>query len=144
LKRGCHKNSLIQDSYDKHGKDFFEFEIMEKCSVENLMKKEVLYVNLFRKSASSLLNLTKGGFGSIGSKRKKSSSKHHGVSRHFYKQKKGDMSYYWRANFSYNGKQKYLGQFKTEIEAAKAVDVESWDKYKDLNKLNFPEEYICE
>lgn len=47
----------------------------------------------------------------------------------------------WTARFSENGKEITLGTFKKEKLAAKEFDKKSWEVYRDLNKLNFPNDY---
>ncbi len=43
----------------------------------------------------------------------------------------------WEANIYVNNKQKYLGLFKTEIEAAKARDLSTKEYFGEYGKLNF-------
>jgi len=45
----------------------------------------------------------------------------------------------WCARISINRKQVLLGSFCSEIEAALGYDKASWEHYRDLSKLNFPE-----
>lgn len=71
---------------------------------------------------------------------KNSSSKYFGVSRRVYRGKEKE-SICWRARFSNNGRNVHLGTFATEAEAAKVFDMASWEKYKNLDKLNFPSNY---
>ena len=49
---------------------------------------------------------------------------------------------YFVAKMTFDGKDLWIGQYKTEIEAAIAYDVVCWEKYHDINHLNFPENYI--
>lgn len=59
-------------------------------------------------------------------KHKKSSSKYHGV--HFFDEPENRKK--WRVTITYNYKQKRIGRFLTELEAAKAYD-------KFIRKLNY-------
>lgn len=72
---------------------------------------------------------------------KNSKSKYFGVSVDGYKKKNGEITLYWKARISIDGKDKYLGKYRTETEAAEAFDEECWKIYKDKSKLNFPENY---
>lgn len=47
----------------------------------------------------------------------------------------------WKASITIERKQLYLGVFKNEEDAAKEYDRVSWNYYKDVSKLNFPEDY---
>jgi hypothetical protein len=64
------------------------------------------------------------------SSKKNSSSKYIGVRFH----KKSNK---WEANIYFNNKLKYLGIFKTEIEAAKARDLATKEYFGEYGKLNF-------
>lgn len=83
-------------------------------------------------SELSNLNNSKGQFGN---KRKNSSSKYFGVNI----DKLG--FFICRIRNIYTKERLYLGYFEKEIDAAKAFDRKSWEIYKDLNKLNFPNNY---
>jgi len=48
----------------------------------------------------------------------------------------------YAARLSFEGKNLHLGYYKTEEEAARVRDAKSWELYKDIYHLNFPEEYI--
>jgi group I intron endonuclease len=50
----------------------------------------------------------------------------------------------WRSYICVNHKQIYLGKFENEIDAARAYDVECWELYHDISKLNFKNLYINE
>ena len=63
------------------------------------------------------------------------------VSKSKYKNKKGVEKIYessgWLAKIKIKEKYKYLGRFKTEIEAAKAYDIAAKKHHKDFANLNF-------
>lgn len=48
----------------------------------------------------------------------------------------------WRALISENKKQILIGSFDTEIEAANAYDLKSWQIYHDIRNLNFPNNFM--
>lgn len=47
----------------------------------------------------------------------------------------------WTAKIKANGKTVFIKNCETQEEAARAYDKKSWELFKDLSKLNFPEEY---
>lgn len=42
-----HHNPKLQNSYNKHGKENFSFEILEECSEESLLKREVFWIDFY-------------------------------------------------------------------------------------------------
>ena len=48
----------------------------------------------------------------------------------------------WLAQININGNILKLGTYKTDIEAAIAFDDKSWETYRDLTHLNFPQRFI--
>lgn len=59
-------NSLILKAIHKYGLEFFEFSILEECSVEDLNKKEIYYISLYN-STKTGYNMTTGGDHNVGS-----------------------------------------------------------------------------
>lgn len=55
LKCNKHKNSYLQNSYNKHGVDNFEFIIIEECKAEELNSREHYWI----KSSSKIYNIEK-------------------------------------------------------------------------------------
>lgn len=45
LKNQTHTNNHLQSSWNKYGKENFEFEILETCEIENLISKEQHYID---------------------------------------------------------------------------------------------------
>jgi group I intron endonuclease len=43
-----HNNPHLQNSYNKHGKDNFTFEILEYCNIEDLGLRELYYLSLYK------------------------------------------------------------------------------------------------
>lgn len=88
---------------------------------------------------------TKNGVGNTNNlglvkKYKNSTSVYYGVFKYIYRYK-GKEKIKWYSRISKNGKDIKIGVFEKEIDAAKAWDKKSWEFHKDLNKLNFPEDY---
>lgn len=62
LNKNKHDNSYLQRSWNKYGKDNFEFNILEKCDRSELDKKEKYYIGFFNSNDDILgYNLTSGG-----------------------------------------------------------------------------------
>lgn len=47
LRRGSHKNTHLQNAWNKYGEDNFIFTILETCEVENCLEREQIYLNKF-------------------------------------------------------------------------------------------------
>ena len=47
LNSGIHDNDYLQKSWNKYGKDNFQFEILEECSEDLLNEKERYYIDLY-------------------------------------------------------------------------------------------------
>jgi group I intron endonuclease len=48
LERNKHDNAHLQYSYNKFGKEFFDFQILEECSLDTLIEKENFYINYYK------------------------------------------------------------------------------------------------
>lgn len=67
LKHNTHINKYLQNAWNKYGEENFEFSIIEKCSVEDLPKREMYWIeklDTFKKGYNSSL----GGEGTFGYK----------------------------------------------------------------------------
>ena len=60
LENGNHDNDYLQKSFDKYGKQCFEFKILCECSIEDLDKEEKQFINLYGTYLQGY-NLTTGG-----------------------------------------------------------------------------------
>lgn len=47
LKNNTHANKYLQSSYNKHGVEFFNFSILQKCSLEDLITRENYWIEIF-------------------------------------------------------------------------------------------------
>lgn len=47
LRTNIHKNPFLQSTYNKYDKDIFKQEILEYCSKEILIEKEIFYIKLY-------------------------------------------------------------------------------------------------
>ena len=84
-----------------------------------------------RKANIRLATRAQNNFNKLIFKRKDSSSKYKGVSRHKYKK-------IWRARICVNGEHILIGHFKEEIHAAKAYDKAAKEYHGEFAALNFP------
>lgn len=60
LKYGTNRNRHLQRAWDKYGKECFKFEIIEKCNVELLDKREIYWIKYYNSFLKGF-NQTKGG-----------------------------------------------------------------------------------
>jgi len=104
----------------------------ENITVDHINKKR--YDN--RRNNLRICELQKNLWNKDKRSDKEYTSKYIGVHWHITKEK-------WIANIRLDdsGKQKHLGSFDNEIEAAKAYDKKCYEMRKDYAVLNFPEDY---
>ncbi len=48
LNRNVHKNKYLQNSWNKYGSEYFDFEPLEYCEIENLIEREQYYLDLLK------------------------------------------------------------------------------------------------
>lgn len=72
LKRGVHENFKLQNSFNKYGKDFFKFNILEECPLEVLLERELFYLI----SKDPFFNICKIPNGTTGYKHTEECKKH--------------------------------------------------------------------
>jgi group I intron endonuclease len=142
-------NSYIGRAIIKYGEENFTFEVIDNAdSLEELNLLEEKYINDLNSLSPNGYNIQQYNCGTkvisketkikishykINKKNKKSSSKYFGVCLNSNKK-------YWRAKVVYKSKYICLGTFFSEIDAAKARDIEVLkDKYYGIFELNFPE-----
>ena len=68
LQKGCHANSHLQRSYDKHGKFAFAFCVIEECNRKDLIKREQFWIDKKRQKFT-LFNATFTAGSQLGVKR---------------------------------------------------------------------------
>lgn len=49
LKKGNHHNAIMQNTYNKHGKDVFKTGVLEFCEVDSLIEREQFYMDSYDK-----------------------------------------------------------------------------------------------
>jgi group I intron endonuclease len=67
LEEGLHYNTHFQRSFDKYGREAFQFELIEKCEKEELAEREKHHINSYN-SLEKGYNMTAGGDGTTGRK----------------------------------------------------------------------------
>jgi hypothetical protein len=136
LKPGYTKNyyyvSLINEDGHKNMK---LHRLVAKCFIENPNDHEFvdhIDSNVANNSVANLRWVTKQQNNMNSTKRPNTSSTYKGVS--FVKNRNK-----WKAKIQHNYKTINLGDFKEEIEAAKAYDSKAKELFGEFAKLNFPE-----
>lgn len=72
LKRNKHENKYLQNSYNKYGLKSFQLKILEICSKEKLIEREIYYIKKYKSTDKKFgYNMTTGGDGTPGLKRTK-------------------------------------------------------------------------
>lgn len=97
LRKNKHFNNHLQNSFNKYGKDNFEFIILEECNVENLIEREQYYIDNFKPQYNKRIIAESN----IGCKRTKKQIE---ASRQFMKNLKRDKE--WNSNISKGLKEK--------------------------------------
>lgn len=60
LKNKNHKNPYLQNAWNKYGGDNFKFSIIEHCSIEDIDKQEIHWINFYAKN-HKMYNIESGG-----------------------------------------------------------------------------------
>lgn len=58
LNRGVHCNQYLQNSWNKHGKNTFEFIIVEEVDKDKLIEREQIWLNVAKNERDKIYNLT--------------------------------------------------------------------------------------
>lgn len=150
LRNNQHANKYFQEDWNKYGEETFHFYIITSDADFETEKNFILEMNTRFPNG---YNLTDGGAGlanpdsivrngisknhknvsgknnpRFGTKLKNASSKYYGVSIHRVRGK-----IFWQASTNVNGKRVYIGQKRTEKEAANL-----YNQYVIKHKLNYP------
>ncbi len=72
----------------------------------------------------------------------KNSKKRHGMTSRYKGVSWSQESEAWTTRATVNGKPKYLGNFSSEVDAAKAVDAVMKREYGEFARLNFPDKSV--
>lgn len=83
LKRHLHPNKILQNLWNKHGEDSFQFTVIENCSLEDLLRREQYYLDQYYDNQVLCINILPKAGSVIGRKhsletRKKMSDSHKG------------------------------------------------------------------
>jgi group I intron endonuclease len=159
LKNNKHDNEYLQKSWNKYGKDNFNFNILEECCIEDLNEKEIYWILKLNTTNDKFgYNLTDGGDGASFGMKNPMFGK--GLPEHLIgkcyqagenhpkfgkkpinsRSKYFGLAYvfqsnkvYWKVRIKINKKHKEIGCFKTEVEGALA-----YNKYVIENNLPNP------
>lgn len=63
LRQNKHYNKHLQNSYNKYGEEFFEFDVVEECNENQLNEKEKYWIAYYKNNNFNLYNITDGGDG---------------------------------------------------------------------------------
>lgn len=65
LNKGIHHNRFLQRAWDKYGSEYFTFEVLEECEVEELDRLETYYIYKYGAFGKGF-NMSVGGDGCLG------------------------------------------------------------------------------
>lgn len=57
LAKGQHENDHLQKAFNKYGRDAFQFEIVERCSKEDVLCREQHWLDFYRANGADLYNI---------------------------------------------------------------------------------------
>jgi len=144
---GCFEHGLVEEC-PKNKLDIFEKQYIRELNAHQSLggyniawggsgvmknrKHTEITISKMKLSKSKISDLSKNrmSLSKIGTKKATSSSKYYGVSKRVANK---NLNIYWRAGMFYKKKFVNIGNFKDEIDAAKA-----YDKYVLDNALNYP------
>lgn len=114
LKYNKHNNTYLQNSYNKHNLNNFEFKIIEVCDENKLLEREQYYVNLLGN-----YNITKEVIRNIPSEESK--LKHSNTKKEMYK--KGLLSKTTKSILQYDLKGVFIKEWNSITEASKSLNI---------------------
>lgn len=116
LRKNIHENKKLQNSWNKHGEDCFQYFILEFCSEEQLLEREQFYIDTLKPWYNLVLEVERLKF-TEETKRKMSKSRIEGF-------KKGTVKTYQdKTIHQYNLNGQYIQSFKSIKEASKRTGV---------------------
>ena len=148
LNNNTHGNPHLQNAWNKYGKEYFEFGIVEECSMNQLNEKEIYWIDYYNSMNSKFgYNKTSGGGANTiisDETKKKLSIAHSGENNYFYgkthtEETKSILSEIAKIRFKDKRNHPSYG-FKKSIEAIKKQSISMMGKYRGenthLSKLN--------
>lgn len=116
LRKNMHENQKLQNSWNKHGEESFQYFILEFCSVENLIQREQFYIDTIKPWYNITLKVERLEM-SEESKVKMSNSRKEGF-------KKGTVKLYQeKPIYQYSLRGQFIQGFKSIKEAVKKTGV---------------------
>ncbi len=159
LERNVHGNKYLQNDWIIYKKENFEFYIIKETE-NNQYNLEEKYIILYNTEFPFGYNLTTGGLG-VSNYHKSIEEKNHQSEKMMgknnslygkinkkipyygvYEHRKNNGKYiYYVAKATIGSNSVWIGQYDNIIDAAIAYDNYIWNIYKDINHLNFPENF---
>lgn len=89
FRKGIHKNSIMQNAWNKYGEDSFQYELLEVVSIDKLLEVEQVYLSEYVGKCDCFNIATDASAPMLGMKmsdktRRKMSEAHKGKKNHFY------------------------------------------------------------
>lgn len=148
LKRNNHPNKHLQNSYNKHGKNNFEFNILEICTIDDIIQKEQYYIDKFLPHYNKRI-IAESNFGWRPSEEyiKKFSIKMTGEGNYFYGLKHSDESKL-KMRLAKLGKPSKKSLFPGKSISKYSLNMQFIENYKTLKecatKNNLPYKWFIE
>ena len=164
LRKGYEENSYLQNAWNKYGESNFEFGIVETCTPEDLLEREIFLIKSLNTIRPNGYNIHPGGSVPPNNKGSKFTKSHkekiatglmgnvNGKYNLAKKRKDGGnfagvswdkTNGSWKASLTTKNKKRCSrGGFLSEEDAARGRDFLLWKEYKNLEYLAFPENVV--